>query len=217
MTAEFIGHPLFEPIANYKPKHHIADINNGRIISLFPGSRTSDIKRNLELQIASIAHLKGCKIAISVAHPSHKPPILEMSKKHGVNPILIDRKDRYEQMCKSEFALAKSGTVTLELAFFKVATIGQFRISKLEHFLLEYVFSLSLPHYVIPNILAKRRIFPEYCGSFNYLKNLKTEVDNFYTSPHLRDASKIGCEDVIKIFQNHSPSERVAEKIRSLI
>lgn len=217
MTTEFIGHPLFEPTVTYKPRNHIEELNEGRIISLFPGSRTSDIKRNLTLQVESVAHLKNCKIAISVAKPSHKEPILAACKAYGVNPILIDRQDRYEQMCKSEFALAKTGTITLELAFFQVPTITQFKISKIEQFLAHYVFSLFLPHYAMPNILAKRRIFPEYCGPVGSVKNIKNEVDNFYNNSHLRELSSIGCQDVIKLFQNHSPSERVAQKIRSLI
>lgn len=217
LTAQFIGHPLYSATAKYQPKNQLPELNEGRIISLFPGSRTSDIKRNLELQVSSIAHLKGCKIAISLSHPAHKAPVEAICAKYKVSPILVDRKDRYEQMYKSEFALSKTGTIALELAFFKVPTITQFRLSSIERFLANYVFSLFLPHYAMPNILAKRRIFPEYCGPFGSFKNIKAEVDNFYNNPSLRKASQDGCLDVIKLFENSSPAELVVQKIGSLI
>src|SRR3990167_2926696 len=104
-------------------------------------------------------------------------------------------------MKKSQFALSKLGAVNLELAFFEVPTITLYPLPKLEQFLGQHLFKIFLPHYSLVNLLAERRLFPEYIGSFATIDNLERETHTFATNEELRNWVISGCKQVKKTLE----------------
>ena len=70
----------------------------------------------------------------------------------------------YDLMGASAFAIAKSGTVTLELALHGVPTVVTYAISPLDLFIAKDILKVILPHYCIVNIVAGKTVFPELIG-----------------------------------------------------
>lgn len=125
------------------------------ILALFPGSRPKEIARNLPLQLkAAEFYLKQfpeTEIAISTNQPIQAPfPF-----------TIIPESNRFDLMQKAKAALAKSGTVTLELALRGCPTVVQYPLTRLNYFLAKYVFKIQLPYYSLPNILLNTSIFEE--------------------------------------------------------
>ncbi len=153
----FAGHPIVELIANDNSMSLCLDPDRP-ILSIFPGSRPAEIKRNLDKQLkAAQAYCKkfpSTQIAISAAKKDvgDLPP--------GI--ILVPFNARYELMKKSHLAIAKSGTVTLELALLKVPTVVTYELSFLNYFMAKYVMKVDkMPFFSIVNILAKKEVFLE--------------------------------------------------------
>lgn len=165
----YVGHPLLElPIErdnDWRMRYGIpAEMP---LIALFPGSRQKEVERNLPLAIAATElflrkHPEyGC--AISCQHPSLEKPILEKLKRKA-NCWLIPERDRHNLMQEAKVALAKSGTVTLELALLGCPSVVLYKLTWLNYLLVKYLFRIQLPHYALPNILLNERIFPEFYG-----------------------------------------------------
>ena len=64
-------------------------------------------------------------------------------------------------MRNAKLAIAKSGTVTLELAWHQVPTVVLYALSPFDRFLATWWFRLDLPHYCMVNILVMAPLFPE--------------------------------------------------------
>ena len=120
-------------------------------------------------------------------------------------------------MRKADFALSKFGTINLELAYFLTPTITSFPLPKIEEFLLKNVFKVFLPHYSIVNILAKRRIFPEYVAFFANPENLKKEVENFRTDHKILSLTKQSLRDVKEILEQDRFTDKCFNLLTNLL
>lgn len=155
LKATFVGHPLAKtPPFTREPKY----------LTIFPGSRTKEIQRNLPLQL-KVAKRLSQHVAISVAHDKHRPLI----EKLAPGTLLFSGSNIIKETAQ---ALATSGTICLELALAKVPTVVTYAISSFDLFLAKKIFKINLPHYCIVNILAKKPLFPEFFGPHFTEENL---------------------------------------------
>lgn len=172
LRVEHVGHPLITSILPTQAKRT-------QTIAIFPGSRTSEITRNLPIQLAVAKELQKedptLIIAISVSHHDKKSLIQSIAGDVQLAP------DPYFLMQTARLALATSGTVTLELALFETPTVVNFVIRPLDLFLAQKIFKINLPFYCIVNIVAGAEIFPEFfgpnCTQENILRAAKNLLD----------------------------------------
>ncbi|MBP9841376.1 MAG: lipid-A-disaccharide synthase [Simkaniaceae bacterium] len=161
LKATFVGHPLAKlPLIEREPKY----------LTIFPGSRTKEIQRNLPLQL-KVAKRLSQHIAISVSHDKHRTLIEKLAP--GV--LLFSGSSIIKE---TESAIATSGTICLELALAKVPTLVTYAITPLDLFIAQKIFKIKLPHYCIVNIIAGKELFPEFFGPHfteeNLMKGFKT-------------------------------------------
>ncbi len=154
----FAGHPIIELIQ--KDNSHSLSLDPDRpVLAIFPGSRPGEIKRNLkkQLEAAKIFCKKfpSTQIAVSVASHDYSDEL-----PRGV--IVVPFNARYELMKKSHLALAKSGTVTLELALHQVPTVVTYELSLLNWIMAKFVMKVhKMPYFSIVNILCGKEVFFE--------------------------------------------------------
>jgi lipid-A-disaccharide synthase len=180
----YVGHPLIDEIAVQEiaaPQKAVPEIveKKKKILSLFPGSRLHEVKRNLPIQLeTAILWLKNngdFNIVISCASKHLEKAIYQELQKKSLHCEIAPSSERYSLMQKSSLAIATSGTVTLELALYLVPTLVTYVLSPLNYFIGRYLFKIDLPFYCIVNILAQKEIYPEFVG-----KKLKCSVLNLF-------------------------------------
>jgi lipid-A-disaccharide synthase len=167
--AEYVGHPLVSRLE--EPPLPLSWTQGKRIISLFPGSRKKEILLNLPTQLKALKSVLSPDTlgAISLSQEAFLPLIVKCLEKEGLSLShdsirLVPSEDTYALMKGSHCALAKSGTVTLELALLGIPTLVTYGIAPLDLFIAKRILRISLPFYCIVNIIAKEEIFPEYIG-----------------------------------------------------
>lgn len=217
LQVEYVGHPLIDELKKVPFENKICFLSDKPIIALFPGSRKKETFLNLTLQLESVKKITSHQIAISVASEKLLPLIEKILKKMGIEATLVFPENRFELMQKADFALSKLGTINLELAFFQVPTITTFPLPKIEEFLLSGVFKVFLPHYSLVNLLAERRVFPEYVGPFAKAKHVEQEIKNFCTKEELKEWSIKGCNLVKRILEEHSFSSKSSHILANLL
>jgi lipid-A-disaccharide synthase len=217
LKVEYVGHPLIEKLINVKEEKRLNLPKEKPIIAIFPGSRKKETNLNLPLQLESVKHIKSHQIAISLSSEKLRPLVEKWIRSKNIDATIIPSDNRYELMQRADFALAKFGTINLELAYFLTPTITSFPLPKIEKFLLKNVFKVFLPHYSIVNILAKRRIFPEYVAFFATTENLRNEVENFRNHPKILRLTKESLKDVKEILEQDRFTDKCFNLLTNLL
>ncbi len=198
LPMQYVGHPLIKAVLEHKPNIHFREANNlaptDKILALFPGSRAKEIERNLPLMLRIAERLKALDSTLRtvIAEPNSKP---------------------YDLMQNAHLALAKSGTVTLELALHKTPTVIQFAIKPIDVFLATKVFKINLPYYGLPNLIAQEEIFPELFGPNLTEEALLGHATTLWFDAEKRAAMQKSCAKLWDILGTEDASFRAAQAI----
>jgi len=225
LNVAYVGNPLKEYILKHKYNEDWKKIlkipQAQKIIALFPGSRPSEIHKNFPLQLKAAELLSRDKddllFAVSCSSLEQKELLLSMVQKsalkHGQNLFIVPKEFSYELMRDAFAAVAKSGTVTLELALHACPTIVTYELSWLNQAIAKHVLRINLPNYCIVNILAKERLFPELIGHaiqpykvYEELLHITSNEDH-----HKRIIAK--CQQLSHSLEDGNTSERAAKLI----
>lgn len=229
LKVEFIGNPLVENIQTHQDQSDWREKSgvphNREIISLFPGSRHGEIQLHVPQQLQAAAELKKrhpqAVFALSCAQETLRENLLKLASQGPLRLneelFIISSNYRYELMKSSRAALAKSGTVTLELALHSIPTVVHYELSALNHFFAKYLLRLNLPHYCIVNILADSTLFPELIGRGISPSDLGKHLEKLLMDDSLRNEILKGCEAVKRQLQTRSPHQSAAQAIEGIM
>lgn len=217
-NVEYVGHPLVSRIE--KDTSEILPWSRDKtLISLFPGSRKKEILLNFPLQLKVLKKVLSDKIisAVSVSQEAYLPLLEACIAKENMQGLikLVPSSETYSLMKSSYMAIAKSGTVTLELALHEVPTVVTYGIAPLDLFILQHILKVLLPFYCIANIVANKEVFKELIGPALTEKALLQEVENLL-SPSYNLEKKDLCLEVIKLLGKKKASRESARFILSL-
>ncbi len=217
LPVHYIGNPLVERIHAYayQPdwREKLGISNPHSLIALFPGSRPGEIKRHLPRQLQAAALLleryPSLSFAVSCGQLSFEKEIRALIQKsplsfHSVS--IVPPQYTYDLMKNCQSALAKSGTVTLELALHHVPTVVHYEMSSFNYAIAKYVLRLNLPNYCLANILSQQRLFPEWIGKKTPPLKLAQELESLQFDPHRRIEIISSCRQLEKGLASFSSS-----------
>lgn len=223
LQVKYVGHPLSHKIRNhiYKP----LEINQSEnLIAIFPGSREKEIKRNLPIILEGLKLFNSTSnelnVAISVANDKIQALIdneIQASKSSKMHFSFIKKEYTYELMKMCHTAIAKSGTVTLELALHKKPTVVVYGLSTLNRWIAKFILRLKLPFYCIVNILQQREVFKELIENGFNPKNLAKTLRETQFNELTRNACIKSCFEIEKELEDNNPSEKAAKEIEKLL
>lgn len=221
LPVEYVGHPLIETIAHFNPnpnwraQHGFED--RDKILALFPGSRQEEIERNLPLMLKVARRLESLdphlKIGVSIAHPEKEGFV----RKFFPSGLCFGEADTYDLMQNAHAALAKSGTVTLELALHQIPTAVQYVIRPFDLFVAQRIFKINLPYYSLPNLIVQKEVFSELFGPHLTEETLFTQAHDLWFNESKREKARLGCKEVTECLGSKSASEVSAEQILARI
>lgn len=180
LSVPYVGNPLVAALQRYPyyaDWRERAGFGDEDYIALFPGSRREEVQRNLPLQLGALKNFNH-RYAISCAHPSLERLIRKFA---GDDALVVPGELSYDLMRHARAAIAKSGTVTLELALHGCPTAVTYEISYFNYAVAKHLLRINLPHYCIANILLNETLFPEMIGSgldpLQLSQNLRTLLE----------------------------------------
>jgi lipid-A-disaccharide synthase len=163
----YVGHPLGDFFARRTLDREF--IENGplstaaSLVALVPGSRKSEIEKGFALKAAAAklikAELPETTFAAAVLTEEHAALVGKIAAENGLDCKVVVGKT-HEVMSMARFALATSGTATLELAHFATPMIVLYRTGPIGIALKNVL--LTIPHIALVNILAGREVVPEF-------------------------------------------------------
>lgn len=209
LTTRYVGHPLIARIPEAAVKEEVNKL------AIFPGSRRKEIERNFPQYVrvakALLRDFPYLQIAVSLSQEKYKPLLEEIMDKEGLR--LPFEQDAYNLMKTADLAIAKSGTITLELALHNIPTVVTYGISKMDLFLAQHIFRIRLPFYCIVNIIQGSEVFPELIGPYLTEPALLEKTKNFLTSKDARISCQRKCQEVRSQLGGKDASEEAARTI----
>jgi lipid-A-disaccharide synthase len=222
LSTTYIGHPLVQRIKtySYKPFPFPSD---KKVIALFAGSRKKEIERNLPLYLDVCRHLQekqpDVRIALSVSEERYRPLIQSILTEKGWNAEdleLVPADYSYELMKAAYLALAKSGTVTLELAMHRVPTLVTYGVTFLDKIIAYDILRIRLPFYCIVNIIANKSVFAELIGP-NFTLDKLTSHTEALLDQATRTQIQHDCDHVLTQLGTQDTAQEAAKAILKLL
>ena len=158
----FVGHPILDDT-----NHEKIEINNlleDKIISIFPGSRLSELKSHVPILIEFIKKMRKEKIKYNYifhATQNSKEYLSQIIKKNNLENVdLISNENiKIATIKKSIFAIVKSGTVSLEVCKYGVPSIIIYKMNFLNFFIAKLFLKIKFANMI--NIINNKEIIPE--------------------------------------------------------
>ena len=158
----FVGHPILDNPKNEKIE--IKELLKGKIISIFPGSRLSELKLHVPILIDFIKKMNEEKINYNYifhATQDSKEYLSKVIKKNNLENVdLISNENiKIATIKKSIFAIVKSGTVSLEVCKYGVPSIIIYKMNFLNFFIAKLFLKIKYANMI--NIINNKEIIPE--------------------------------------------------------
>ena len=210
----FVGHPLLE---KSKTKVDISHISRGKkIISIFPGSRLSELKVLLPILIEFINLMnRKYKNYVFIFHSTLENInfITEKLEKSNLDncDIVVDKDIKSEVLLNSVFAVSKSGTVSLEICNAKVPSIIIYKINYVNYLIMKSLVKVKFANII--NIINKREVIPELLQNECNAKEIYKSTVYFLKNPKFAQNQVEECSKTLDQIRPLSSSGEEAAKV----
>jgi lipid-A-disaccharide synthase len=169
--AEFVGHPLADqiPLTADRASARAALGIDPEVpcVALLPGSRLDEVTRLAGPFAAAAAHIVAQRPGYRFVAPMASPRVRSafeqaIARVPGVPPIRLTDGEAQRALAAADAALVASGTATLETLLTGRPMVVAYRVSAVTAFLLRTTGLVKVPYFSQPNLLAGRRLVPEF-------------------------------------------------------
>ncbi len=184
----FVGHPLLENKENAKTDLSNLINTDKKLISLFAGSRSSEIKILLPILIDFIKLMNDKYDEYHfVFHSTDQNKNIIKEKVINSNfknvEVISDENIKYLILSHSKFAVAKSGTVSLEICNLKIPSIIIYKMNFLNYMIVKFLVKTKYANII--NIINQKEIIPELIQNECNAKEIFRSVVYLLKNPEL--------------------------------
>ena len=187
ISCEFVGHPLLQNKERDKIDINQVIGKNKALISVFPGSRKSEISvlMPILLDFIKLMNKKYNDITYVIHATKEYSKFIEFFVKQSelINcEIVSDDKVKSHILQKSIFAVSKSGTVSLEICNAKIPSIILYKMNFINFLIIKSLVKTKYANII--NFAADEEIIPELLQSNCNPKNIFNYVSSFLNDPN---------------------------------
>lgn len=164
----WVGHPLIDRIKTSLDRETARKLLNippeKTIITLLPASRQQEIKyllpvicqaaKNIQTKLPQVHFL------IPVSLNTYRQAIANAVQTYDLSATILEG-NTHNAIAAADLAIAKSGTVNLEIALLNIPQVVLYRINPLTAWVASNILNFSVPLMSPPNLVVKQKIVPE--------------------------------------------------------
>ena len=238
LRVEFVGHPMVERFASEKRVPQAPIFKNS--ILLLPGSRKSELQRHLPPMLGALKLIQSKlpEIRAKVVLPNRelkKELVKSMNqitkelarggRKIGLNSMPSDPESSPnnvefqigslpQALMQADLAIASTGTVTMECAFFGVPTVTLYKTSWFNYEIAKRIVTVKWA--TMPNILANEEIFPEFIQNAATPESISGAALELLQNESRRAKIKSQLAEIVSSLGETGATRRAAAAIQSL-
>jgi lipid-A-disaccharide synthase len=225
IACTYVGHPAVESDAGsgdggaFRARHGIpADVP---LLCVVPGSRAGELRRMLPPFSGALhllkEHHENMRVVVPVIEATAER-VREASRHWPFPVILVTAEERFDAFAACNAALAKSGTVTFELALAKVPMVVAYKVSAVTAFLVRRM-GVNVEYASLANLLVGREVVPEFIQEAATAEALAEAVGRLLDSETAREAQRQGFRELDEVLGDPTPppSERAAQVVLDVV
>ncbi|HLQ08630.1 MAG TPA: lipid-A-disaccharide synthase [Steroidobacteraceae bacterium] len=171
VPAVFVGHPLADQIplaVDREAARRALDIRgDGPLVALLPGSRLAEVTRLAAPFAAAAAYIGSRRRGYRFIAPMASPEVREVFEREiaqlpDAPAIRVLDGQAQPTLAACDAAIVASGTATLETLLSARPMVVAYRVSAVTAFLLRTMGLVKVRYFSQPNLLAGRRLVPEF-------------------------------------------------------
>jgi lipid-A-disaccharide synthase len=219
LRVEFVGHPMIGRFTNDNLRFASglagsASIANRKSqILLLPGSRKGELQRHLPVMLEAVKMIQNKLPAAKVKMVLPNPALMALAKSLGAN-LEIQIGQLPLALAEADVALASTGTVTMECAFFGVPTVTLYKTSALTYQIARRI--VTVKSLTMPNLLAGEEIYPEFVQNAASPENISRAALELLQDESRRTKIKSQLVKIISSLGEPGAAGRAAAAILSL-
>ncbi|ABD88000.1 lipid-A-disaccharide synthase [Rhodopseudomonas palustris] len=219
----YVGHPLTEQIATLRPnpEEQLRRDAAPPVLLVLPGSRRSEIRHHMAVFGEALGLLQAQGVAFELILPTmpHLEALIAEALKHWpLQPrVVVGENDKRAAFRIARAALAKSGTVTLELAVAGVPMVTAYRAGQLEAWIVRR--RITSASVILANLVVGENVAPEYLQEECTAPTLAAALRDVLADSPLRQRqlAAFGRIDAIMSTGAQSPSACAADIVLGLL
>lgn len=219
LRVEFVGHPMVDRFTNDElrmtngPRATTSVTNHEPRILLLPGSRRSELKQHLPAMLGAVKLIreKFPELKASMVVPSETTARLARSLGADME---IQTGNIPAALAAADVAMAKTGTVTMECAFFRVPTVTFYKGSWINYQIARHY--ITVKTFTMANLLAGEEVYPEFLQQALTAENLARATLELLQSEPRRARMKAQLDQVIASLGEPGATRRAAAAILNL-
>ena len=220
-VVNWFGHPLIgvaEPSASKEELLKQMQLGDVSLVSLLPGSRTQEIYYIFPVLLDAaeliLQQRPNTRFLLPVASTIDDERILAHLKGRNL-PITMLRGQTYDAISASDVCLVASGTATLETAIIGTPMVVVYKVNWLTSLISKFV--IEAEHIGLPNVIAGRRIVPEFIRGDFKAELIAREALNILDDPEKQKLMREELANVRASLGETGASRRVAEHMAARI
>ncbi len=205
----FVGHPLLQNQNIGKTVLNNLISKDKKIISLFPGSRDSETNVLLPILIDFIK-LMNAKSSdfLFVFHATHnnKNSIINNIKDYNIDniDIISDESIKLQTLIKSTFAVAKSGTISLQICNANIPSIIIYKLNFINFIIFKFLVKVKFANII--NIINDREVIPELLQDECNADEIYRSVSYLLQNQELINKQLVSCKKTIDNIRSRTSS-----------
>ena len=213
----YVGHPLTEQLSALRPDadEAVRRAESPPVLLVLPGSRRSEIRHHMAVFGQAVARLQEQGVAFELVLPTMphlQEAVVDAVKGWPVQPqVVIGEQEKRAKFRIAHAALAKSGTVTLELALAGVPMVTAYRTGSMEAWILRR--AIKVNSVILANLVIGENVVPEFLQEDCTPEKLAAALRDVLSDSDLRrkQLEAFATIDGIMSTGNQPPSARAAD------
>lgn len=214
LRVEFVGHPMLDRAQSPKiPAIGSALVPAAPRILLLPGSRRGELKKHLPVMLAALKLIKQPFPAAKITMVLPNATLLELAKSLGTD-VAIQIGDLPSALAQADVAIASTGTVTMECAFFGVPTVTLYKTSWITYEIGKRLITVN--SLTMPNLMSGASVYPEFIQNDATAENLADAAMTLLRDKSRRETIKAQLARIIDSLGEPGATKRAAAAVLSL-
>lgn len=217
----WVGHPLLDRMQQAPDKKQ-ARLNlqlepEAKIVTLLPASRQQEIKYLLPVMCEAarqISQQLPVEFLIPVSLANYRPALAAAIEQYNL-PAKIVEERTLDAIAAGDLAIAKSGTVNLEIALLNVPQVVVYRIHPLTAWI-GRLLGFSVPLMSPTNLVVNRKLVPELQQEEVTAENIANKAIELLSDLHTRQEIVAGYREMRSHLGTVGVGDRVANEIIDL-
>src|ERR1017187_7447008 len=219
LRVEFVGHPMIGRFTNDDLRFTSGSASGASIVNrksqilLLPGSRKSELQRHLPPMLDALKLIQKQLPTTKAKMVLPNPSLVMLAKSLGAN-LDIQIGELPWALSEADVAIASTGTVTMECAFFGVPTVTLYKTSWLTYQIARRI--ITVKSLTMPNLLAGETVYPEFVQHDATPENLARAALELLQDESRRTTIKAQLAKIITSLGEPGAARRAAAAVLSL-